>query len=410
MDSTIVIIGCFIFALSLITPAHSATTVPFPTRGLVNKNMGAFLNDGVITYPATFETRSQTPATANTPSQAITRYTKRNVPLNKATAAKMAKGALAAGTGPVGLAISVGLIAASYLIDEETGEITTPSTILDNETAPSGKVFCLISVVNQRCSTTRTGALHKVAAQMSISPTPPCVTILSTSSGGGYGQARIQFPDNGQCIGGYGAANFLVVNPPSGFTPDAPITESGRLITDDELLSSIPNLTVDDLIQDSIDSGRWPEEWNDIKEIADLINRSMENDLEGTTHVEVDNSVKNSATNAVPQQQTQTGNESEPFELPEFCSWASMLCDWLYDDTQAPEVPEVPTTEVEPVEWSSGLGSGSCPANPTTEYSGQTIEYDLTEACWAASNVFKPILLALSLITAGFIVVGGRQT
>lgn len=67
-----------------------------------------------------------------------------------------------------------------------------------------------------------------------------------------------------------------------------------------------------------------------------------------------------------------------------------------------------PFVDTEMVEWSSGLGVGDCPTAVSFAYAGQSMTYDWSNACMAATNYFKPLLIALSLITAAFIITGAR--
>lgn len=101
-------------------------------------------------------------------------------------------------------------------------------------------------------------------------------------------------------------------------------------------------------------------------------------------------------------------------DVPIFCEWAPKVCDfidWFQEPSEEPDHPEIPEEEPEMVEWESGLGdTGSCPAPYVTSFMGQEISVPFDDVCWGAESVFRPLLIALSLIAAGFILVGVRGT
>jgi len=109
-----------------------------------------------------------------------------------------------------------------------------------------------------------------------------------------------------------------------------------------------------------------------------------------------------------------TSGAAAEVEFPEFCSWASTVCDWYNWAVEAPiepENPDVPveTTEDLVVDWDSSLGAGSCPTAESMGYGGETWSYSFEPACDAA-DIFRPILIALCSIGAAFIIVGARAT
>lgn len=103
--------------------------------------------------------------------------------------------------------------------------------------------------------------------------------------------------------------------------------------------------------------------------------------------------------------------------LPTFCEYADVVCDFIDwfkgDGTEEPVNPELPVDEIDVTEfesdWNSGLSTGTCPAPTTTNFNGQTIVRDYTETCDAVSNIFKPILLFLTMIACGYLLAGYRK-
>jgi|GEM_PF-2237053 hypothetical protein len=102
---------------------------------------------------------------------------------------------------------------------------------------------------------------------------------------------------------------------------------------------------------------------------------------------------------------------------PPFCEYADVVCDFIDwfkgDGTEEPVNPELPVDEIDVTEfesdWNSGLSTGTCPPPTTTNFNGQTIVRDYTETCDAVSNIFKPILLFLTMIACGYLLAGYRK-
>jgi hypothetical protein len=112
---------------------------------------------------------------------------------------------------------------------------------------------------------------------------------------------------------------------------------------------------------------------------------------------------------------TSTPNQTQ---WPGFCDWATTVCefiDWVKAPDDAPERPEVPWDETppEPVQWSSGLGGGECPAphQVTVSIMGYSASpsFEYTPLCTAATYL-RPVLIAVATIVAAFIVAGLRQS
>jgi hypothetical protein len=100
-------------------------------------------------------------------------------------------------------------------------------------------------------------------------------------------------------------------------------------------------------------------------------------------------------------------------EWPAFCSWAGIVCsaiDWMRSRPVEPDVPDFPHQEIDvgtlTQDFDSGLGGGSCPSPVSVAFMGQTVTFSYDSACWAASSVFRPILLASAFLITGFILMG----
>lgn len=101
------------------------------------------------------------------------------------------------------------------------------------------------------------------------------------------------------------------------------------------------------------------------------------------------------------------------FELPSFCSWASIVCDWI-GWTQEPLGEDEPDlsqliTVFEPDEddFDLGIGSGSCPAPMMLNLGiiGKTVEVKYDPFC-SFLEMIKPFVLAAAYLFAAYLYVG----
>jgi len=120
--------------------------------------------------------------------------------------------------------------------------------------------------------------------------------------------------------------------------------------------------------------------------------------------------------NPEPDSSTEDKTRPDAADWPLFCEWAPVICDWLEWTKEMPEdmePEELPVDEVHASQfqkdYSHGLGGGSCPVPVTFQYAGQSMQFKYDDACWAASNVFKPVLLTIAGIMAAFIIIGASR-
>jgi len=423
MDSFIRITGCFVLAFSLSHSAFAAKTIPYQTRPPQPEYLSSFVNSGVIQYPVSFETRAVTPTSPTLAAQNITRYTTRPVPLTVARAASMARTVVATAGGPVGFTLSAALIAGSFIIED--GEVIQQQESV-GDTADWWLSQSIFGGAQRYIPFASKSAIDSGIANY-LTQSGFCYQshTVTTNTSNSYALNVVTYRYNAGCTGlnQTGTITFLAQNNttcPAGHAayPDGnchPTTNPPRVpVSDDVLVDTIvkksPN-AIPQLVDDVVRSGKWPEMWPEMEPVRKNIEDQLGHDLEGgPAPVIPDETISDSSTVNAPQPQPTTGTTAT--EWPGFCSWAGVVCDfidWFKDELPPPEIPEMPTEEIQPVEWESGLGSGSCPANPVTSFNGETIEYDLTNACWGASTIFKPILLVLSLIGAAYIIVGARS-
>lgn len=157
----------------------------------------------------------------------------------------------------------------------------------------------------------------------------------------------------------------------------------------------------DDPSANNIDTGRQP--------VPPEVNNVFNTWLTDITNIEEGTTDGTEDPGRTPEEQL-----VEQTEWPEFCNWATPVCsffEWFQEDAEPPEDPVLPTEEVDDVweDWDSGLpNTGACPAPYVTEFMGETIQIPFDDICWGAESVFRPLLISLSLIAAGFILVGAR--
>lgn len=90
--------------------------------------------------------------------------------------------------------------------------------------------------------------------------------------------------------------------------------------------------------------------------------------------------------------------------LPAFCSWAAVVCDFINWMETKPQQQAQPTLPVNPApagsSWSSGLGGGSCPAPYPFQVFGTSYALDLTPICTLMTDIRGLVLAACALIAA----------
>ncbi|TAA37560.1 hypothetical protein EA656_02515 [Pseudoxanthomonas winnipegensis] len=110
-------------------------------------------------------------------------------------------------------------------------------------------------------------------------------------------------------------------------------------------------------------------------------------------------------------------NPDQVSPWPSFCGWATTVCDWIgwtKEDPGTPSDAPVPWDESppEPSSWTSGLGGGSCPAPASFTVSIGPVSasptWDYTGICNMA-NLLRPLVIAIALAIAAYIVAGLRN-
>lgn len=393
------LVGLFTgFVLSLfINTAHAAETRPTMYRMQQTQQLQQLFDRSNPAVDLDFETIATTPQ-----GQQVTRHTTRPVPLTKARLGSLARSATG---GPAIAAATAAFLAYDYFFNEDTEqwEVTAPPLpSLSGYTSTTCRYGNTLNVSNVTLSECFNDYIQPAWDDRVFTE----IVVGSQTAT----QLQLRFRESS------GNLNFFVnwtANYPSSTVPSVDtIPLANTPATDSQLGDAVKNApyqSVTDILNDPFTSGNWRERWPEIEPVASDIEDSIGYDVEGTPTDNYDPTIVDGST-ATPKPVTQPSTTAT--EWPVFCSWATVVCDfidWFKEEPTPPETPELPTTEVQPVEWESGLGSGSCPANPSVELMGTTLEYDLTNACWGASNLFQPILIFLSLIAAAYIIIGARD-
>lgn len=114
---------------------------------------------------------------------------------------------------------------------------------------------------------------------------------------------------------------------------------------------------------------------------------------------------------------------SQPMQSawPTFCSWATVVCDfvdWVKTEPAEETPPEVPwEEELDPGDvtatWSAGLAGGSCPSPEQFTVSvgsySSSLEFSYTPMCNLAS-MLRPLIIAIALCISAMIIGGFRST
>ncbi len=117
-----------------------------------------------------------------------------------------------------------------------------------------------------------------------------------------------------------------------------------------------------------------------------------------------------------PQPQPQPDPNAPPMavEFPQFCQWATKVCDfidWFREDDVGDDSPQVPEEQLEAlrVPWSSGFGGGSCPADKVVQLDyGWEVMFPVQPLCDLAS-LLRPLVILLAAIMSLYLIIGGSR-
>lgn len=188
--------------------------------------------------------------------------------------------------------------------------------------------------------------------------------------------------------------------------------------TDIQIADSItPQLTNDQLKKLHTDpvtgAIQQPQEvLNKMTEVANQYARELNpNSVNATapTAVAIPGVTELPATDSLPQ--------TVALDLPDFCTWATTVCEYMDWTKEMPTEPVdseftvaslVDETEVNLESYSSGLGSGSCPSPESLVLLGNTYNFSWQPACSLATGM-SMLLIAGAYLSSIFILLGIRR-
>lgn len=381
---TIVVLGMAVAFIAALMPATAADFIP----------SGSPIPQGIRWANAT-------PTGVNTSAWATFNGTvsKFPVPVSSSTLGSLAKGALKKGIPIAGTAMMLKDIinGVGWVIDELQGQVMDGQSI-PQQMLGQGGYYWFISI---------NGTTYYASAVSGV--LGPCNLVWSPCSVG-------EIFDNGNSARIYrnlpGNPDFTVsktwVSGSEAMTaPDYSTGQDASPVSNydlGQLLKNHPEIVNAILIDPQTGAPiRTQELVNALNALAAQL--AAANGDPAPTPVEVD-----------PDIETGTDTPSQT-EWPGFCDWAPTVCEfveWMTKPEPEEEQPEVPWDETPPetVEWSSGLGAGSCPApvsfSVTIGPVSASPEFELQPICDFGEKI-RPLVIALASLIGVFIVGGWRN-
>lgn len=333
---------------------------------------------------------------------AASEYIKSSGPLSSSTIGSMGRKALRGGVYGAAVALAVeGVIdGAGWAIKELQDQVVEPGTPQE-ELKPNAWCFTTQGGV-QRCA--NAPGLMTASAHLANSAefSQPCVSSVSKNEGY-YWCKRIA--DGAQI-------NVIIDSPrtmpvtgwPSSYVNANPSTDDVP-VSDEQLGDAIrkdPQL-VNALLTDPR-TGR-PVVTPELQQMMDDIKKQIEQRED----------IPSSEPSPAPDLEDDTAkDDGSPW--PSFCGWATAVCDfidWFKDgDGEDVALPEK-ELEIQPSQWSSGIGGGSCPVAESVTVSvlgtSADVSFDLQPLCRMASEL-RPFLIAISMMVAVLIIAGVRRS
>ena len=189
-----------------------------------------------------------------------------------------------------------------------------------------------------------------------------------------------------------------------GFTNVSPGTDSGP-VSDEQLGDAIrPHPDVVNSLLTDPRTGR-PVMTPELQQMMDDIKQQIEQ-REG---------MPGSDPSPAPDMEDDTAkDDGSPW--PSFCGWATVVCefiDWFKDDNSEDVALPEEELEIQPSQWSSGIGGGSCPVAESVTVSvlgtSGDVSFDWQPLCRMASEL-RPFLIAISTMVAALIIAGVRRS
>lgn len=348
-------------------------------------------------------------------------YVKRTIAIGKASLGQIIK---QRAFSPWGAAVVVALTAAGFVLDQSTGEVTTVGAgQFSGVTGACHSFFVTVTLDYSSCIT----RANNSAAYSGVN------TFFVCPGHSTCGPAQLNLPDGviviadnlGQQTHGqwYSNATHRVnlasgVTQPEDYSSDIQVTN----VPDTDIWEAVEPSYSDSQLPDLLTNPETGRPY-DISELTDPIT-DIESDLiaqydgDGATQPDVDLSIGDTGVDTLTEgneeelQNNEDLAEAEPLEFPDFCVWASVVCDF-FDYVKEDEIPTDPVaynpiieTTVDPSAQTVSIGSaGVCPAPVTVPILfGNSIDVEYTWFCDLATAM-SPLVLALSFFASAMIFV-----
>lgn len=344
----------------------------------------------------------------------LPRYVTRSVPISTATAARAARAAVG---GPLHMAVVAAMIAAEYFVDEQTGDITVPGVVFPPSEYPY--LYCARPERNHggHCAPTTQEACSSYDVFEYRKPSRPSYVYQiwgdwyssdpTSTTCRGYVIEAVDAPEYtvGDSVS-ISNALVLVSNNGTYDRPGLPAPDSG--IADalpEELLESVLN---DIIRRRGIGVAEiFPElgdEMDAVKDAFEASSAHSSNPSENPAPTEEQSIVVDSSSSERP---------SMSDGWPGFCSWATVVCDfidWFRTEPEEPEHVPLPYLDLEIPDYDSGLpSSANCPSPliiDLTLFGSHEFSYE--PACDLATTI-RPGVLAMAYLLSAYILVGVRR-
>lgn len=325
-------------------------------------------------------------------------YVQKSVTVSNNTLGNLAKGVLKrANTAATAYWVAKSVIdGMGWAIDELQQQVVTPGT--GESKAAGSTMWCLANLApltQVHCSSSASGTMAICNAYFS-----PCSVREETGS---YIQLRRQ---PGPGYGDTMQFNKVTI---STMTPDwangNPSNQPVAVEAVGQAMANSPQAAQALLLDANGNPVLTPElvqALNDVRKAAETLNGD-----DPGPDIEVDPNFPD----APPRENVETN-------IPAFCDWARVVCDWINWTKEEPEYdkPDVPWEELplESQQWTSGLPSnGTCPApvveTVTLGNFAQQVEFSYQPVCDALS-LLRYVVIAIGIVIAGQIIAGLRSS
>lgn len=338
-------------------------------------------------------------------AQRVTKYHTKQKPLSSGTIGSLGRKALRGGVYGVAAQIALEQLidGAGWAFDELQNQVKVPGT---PKQELGTTAYCTTGMNPQYCANAPGGLSAVVHLVNPAIFTQPCQTNGSVGGNVRYSCRRIS---DGATINVM--TEGLFTRPVTGWpsstvnqnpsTDDVPVSDGELGDRMRERPDLINTLLTDPRTGTPVSTPEMQQMIDELKE--EIRNREGFDPQDPTTLPDVNDD-------------TEVPNEGT--EWPAFCSWATVVCefiDWMRSEDEPYEKPEVPweETPIEQESWSSGIGGGACPAPISQSVSiggySASFQFEYTPIC-SFGTMLKPLVVATAMVLAVFIVGGWRRS